>query len=73
MISQHTNLYTTELSLTVPITNSMAFLFTVLGEWWVERKVKPPPPIPLPIVTALLKNIFHFQLPNQTKTNLLTF
>ncbi|KIN06408.1 hypothetical protein OIDMADRAFT_190564 [Oidiodendron maius Zn] len=28
-----------ELSLTVPITNSMAFLFTVLGEWWVERKV----------------------------------
>lgn len=30
---------TTELSLTVPITNSMAFLFTVLGEWYVERKV----------------------------------
>lgn len=29
----------TELSLTVPITNSMAFLFTVLGEWYVERKV----------------------------------
>ncbi|KAM3076626.1 hypothetical protein ACMFMG_007432 [Clarireedia jacksonii] len=28
-----------ELSLTVPITNSLAFLFTVLGEWWVERKV----------------------------------
>ncbi|KAH0533935.1 hypothetical protein FGG08_007453, partial [Glutinoglossum americanum] len=28
-----------ELSLTVPITNSTAFLFTVLGEWWVERKV----------------------------------
>jgi hypothetical protein len=28
-----------ELSLTVPITNSMAFLFTVLGEWWVEKKV----------------------------------
>ncbi|KAJ9373168.1 hypothetical protein DTO282F9_6879 [Paecilomyces variotii] len=28
-----------ELSLTVPITNSMAFLFTVLGEWYVERKV----------------------------------
>ncbi|TAQ89388.1 hypothetical protein B7494_g2282 [Chlorociboria aeruginascens] len=28
-----------ELSLTVPITNSMAFLFTVLAEWWVERKV----------------------------------
>ena len=28
----------TELSLTVPITNSVAFLFTVLGEWWTERK-----------------------------------
>lgn len=28
-----------ELSLTVPITNSLAFLFTVLGEWVVERKV----------------------------------
>jgi len=28
-----------ELSLTVPITNSMAFLFTVIGEWWVEKKV----------------------------------
>lgn len=28
-----------ELSLTVPITNSLAFLFTVLGEWWAERKV----------------------------------
>ncbi|CAG8983515.1 hypothetical protein HYALB_00004316 [Hymenoscyphus albidus] len=28
-----------ELSLTVPITNSLAFLFTVLGEWWVEKKV----------------------------------
>lgn len=29
---------TTELSLTVPITNSLAFLFTVLGEWWAEGK-----------------------------------
>ncbi|KMU86976.1 integral membrane protein [Coccidioides immitis H538.4] len=28
-----------ELSLTVPITNSMAFLFTVVGEWYVEGKV----------------------------------
>jgi Putative transmembrane family 234 len=27
-----------ELSLTVPITNSLAFLFTVLGEWFVEGK-----------------------------------
>lgn len=29
----------TELSLTVPITNSLAFLFTVLGEWWADGKV----------------------------------
>jgi hypothetical protein len=28
-----------ELSLTVPVTNSVAFLFTVLGEWWAEEKV----------------------------------
>jgi len=28
-----------ELSLTVPIVNSLAFLFTVIGEWWVEGKV----------------------------------
>lgn len=28
-----------ELSLTVPLANSSAFLFTVLGEWYVERKV----------------------------------
>ncbi|KAL1844217.1 hypothetical protein VTJ49DRAFT_3873 [Mycothermus thermophilus] len=28
-----------ELSLTVPIVNTVAFLFTVLGEWWVEGKV----------------------------------
>ncbi|RKU46574.1 hypothetical protein DL546_004528 [Coniochaeta pulveracea] len=28
-----------ELSLTVPITNTLAFLFTVIGEWWVEKKV----------------------------------
>lgn len=27
-----------ELSLTIPITNSLAFIFTVLGEWWVEGK-----------------------------------
>jgi hypothetical protein len=27
------------LSLTVPITNSLAFLFTVVGEWWAEGKV----------------------------------
>ncbi|KAF2686165.1 integral membrane protein-like protein [Lentithecium fluviatile CBS 122367] len=29
-----------ELSLTVPITNSLAFLFTVLGEWWAEKKTR---------------------------------
>ncbi|KAL2810397.1 hypothetical protein BJX63DRAFT_423111 [Aspergillus granulosus] len=28
-----------ELSLTVPLANSSAFLFTVLGEWYVEGKV----------------------------------
>ncbi|KAK3365639.1 hypothetical protein B0T24DRAFT_394013 [Lasiosphaeria ovina] len=28
-----------ELSLTVPIVNTLAFLFTVIGEWWLERKV----------------------------------
>ncbi|KAI1845106.1 hypothetical protein JX266_008653 [Neoarthrinium moseri] len=28
-----------ELSLTVPIVNTLAFLFTVLGDWWVEKKV----------------------------------
>ncbi|KAK2759883.1 hypothetical protein FQN54_002617 [Arachnomyces sp. PD_36] len=33
LVGQH------ELSLTVPITNSLAFLFTVLGEWWAEGKV----------------------------------
>lgn len=30
---------TAELSLTVPLANSSAFLFTVLGEWYVERKM----------------------------------
>jgi hypothetical protein len=29
----------TELSLTIPVTNSLAFLFTVLGEWYAEGKV----------------------------------
>ncbi|KAA8905982.1 hypothetical protein FN846DRAFT_949467 [Sphaerosporella brunnea] len=28
-----------ELSLTVPIVNSLAFLFTVLGDWWADGKV----------------------------------
>ncbi|KAI5851857.1 hypothetical protein BZA05DRAFT_373563 [Tricharina praecox] len=28
-----------ELSLTVPIVNSVAFLFTVLGDWWADGKV----------------------------------
>ncbi|KXG45938.1 Uncharacterized protein family UPF0546 [Penicillium griseofulvum] len=31
--------YYIELSLTVPLANSSAFLFTVLGEWYVDRKV----------------------------------
>ncbi len=30
---------TAELSLTVPVVNTLAFLFTVVGEWWVEGKV----------------------------------
>ena len=28
-----------ELSLTVPIVNTLAFLFTVIGEWWVDNKI----------------------------------
>ncbi|KKA30949.1 hypothetical protein TD95_001320 [Thielaviopsis punctulata] len=28
-----------ELSLTVPIVNTLGFLFTILGEWWVENKM----------------------------------
>ncbi|KAH0281793.1 hypothetical protein KCU91_g32, partial [Aureobasidium melanogenum] len=32
-------IFSYELSLTVPITNSLSFLFTVLGEWWAEKKV----------------------------------
>lgn len=31
--------HTAELSLTVPIVNTLAFFFTVLGEWYVEGKV----------------------------------
>ncbi|OAA64629.1 integral membrane protein [Niveomyces insectorum RCEF 264] len=30
-----------ELSLTVPIVNTLAFLFTVLGEWLIENKILP--------------------------------
>lgn len=33
------NQLSAELSLTVPIVNTMAFLFTVVGEWYVEGKV----------------------------------
>ncbi|KAJ5692403.1 hypothetical protein N7462_001826 [Penicillium macrosclerotiorum] len=33
LVGQH------ELSLTVPLANSSAFMFTVLGEWYVEKKV----------------------------------
>ena len=39
MILADGSLLLLELSLTVPITNSLAFLFTVLGEWWAEGKV----------------------------------
>lgn len=28
-----------ELSLTVPIVNTLAFIFTVLGDWWIDKKV----------------------------------
>jgi hypothetical protein len=37
--SDVTNERNTELSLTVPITNSLAFLFTVLGEWYADGKL----------------------------------
>lgn len=33
------NVFLLELSLTVPLANSSAFLFTVLGDWYVDRKV----------------------------------
>lgn len=48
-----------ELSLTVPIVNTLAFLFTVLGDWWVEKKVISkgktvvPPPFPSPFQPLL--------------------
>lgn len=47
-----------ELSLTVPIVNTLAFLFTVLGEWYVEGKVigrgqfSPAPRVALHVLTA---------------------
>lgn len=34
-----TLLLPSELSLTVPIVNTLAFLFTVIGDWWVDGKV----------------------------------
>lgn len=40
----------TELSLTVPITNSLAFLFTVLGDWWAEGKVISRGEFPYPVL-----------------------
>ena len=42
-----------ELSLTVPIVNTLAFLFTVLGDWWVDGKVISRgelPPMPIAIL-----------------------
>jgi Putative transmembrane family 234 len=35
----HQHHFSLELSLTVPITNSLAFLFTVLGDWYVDGKI----------------------------------
>lgn len=34
-----TNDVSLELSLTVPIVNTLAFVFTVLGDWYVDGKV----------------------------------
>jgi len=34
-----TDLCVPEISLMVPVTNSLAFMFTVLGEWFAEKKV----------------------------------
>ena len=50
-----------ELSLTVPITNSLAFLFTVLGEWWAEGKIisRGTPSPSLPKV-----RLFKYKLPS---------
>ena len=36
---QYLTISSLELSLTVPIVNSLAFLFTVLGEWFAEGKI----------------------------------
>ncbi|KAI4600740.1 hypothetical protein KJ359_012902 [Pestalotiopsis sp. 9143b] len=47
-----------ELSLTVPIVNTLAFLFTVLGDWWVEKKV-----IDRSKITTLARqSLYHFIL-----------
>lgn len=35
----HADSLLAELSLTVPIVNTLAFLFTVVGDWWVDGKV----------------------------------
>ena len=47
-----------ELSLTVPITNSLAFLFTVLGEWWAEKKTITKGMFCTPLTINLSKSIF---------------
>lgn len=39
LVRQRADSWGTELSLTVPLANSSAFLFTVIGEWYVEHKV----------------------------------
>jgi hypothetical protein len=37
--ASHSLIVCAELSLTVPIVNTLAFLFTVIGEWFVDKKV----------------------------------
>lgn len=44
-----------ELSLTVPITNSMAFLFTVLGDWYVDGKIISRSIYPSPSIVYILR------------------
>jgi len=45
----------TELSVTVPIVNTVAFLFTVIGEWWVEGKVISRGMSPVRLLVAALQ------------------
>lgn len=51
--------HSAELSLTVPITNSLAFLFTVLGEWWAEGKVISRGTVHSPKLSGLVRLFIH--------------